>query len=173
MKDDLPGVHWLTDDAVSKMTKSVKPIAAGIAVVAADSGRLLMLQRAMDDDSDPAAGQWEFPGGCLEDGETTADAAQREWEEETGVKLPRGKITGSYVAPNGKYETFIYRVQSEGMIPIHTDRDQVVNPDDPDGDHVEALAWWEPEHLDGNPAVRSEVLSGLDNLLTNISAIKR
>jgi len=149
-----------------------KPVAAGIAVVAADSGRLLMLQRSMHDDDDPAAGQWEFPGGRLEDGETTADAAQREWEEETGIKLPDGKITGSHVSPNGVYQIFIYQVPSEGVVPIHTDRDQVINPDDPDGDHTEALAWWDPDHLDGNPAVRSEVKAGVNQLRDSLATGK-
>jgi len=56
------------------------PVAAGLAVRAADTGRILMLQRAHDP-ADPAAGLFEFPGGCLEPGETPMAAAVREWQE--------------------------------------------------------------------------------------------
>lgn len=157
-------VPYLDVQHSTNAIKAEKPVAAGIAVRAKDSGRILMLQRAMDDD-DPAAGQWEFPGGCAEptDDGTFATAA-REWREETGCQLPEGDVTGSYTSPNGVYTTFIYEVPSEGVVPIFTDRDQVVNPDDPDGDHVEALAWWDVGHLVDNPAVRQEVASGLGQL---------
>jgi 8-oxo-dGTP pyrophosphatase MutT (NUDIX family) len=169
--DDDP-VNWNWMRQFNKPAiKAAKPTAAGIAVVAADSGRLLMLQRATTDD-DPAAGLWEFPGGRLEDGESTLDAARREWQEETGVELPDGKMAGSYTSDNGIYQTFIYQVPSETVVPIFTERGQVVNPDDPDGDHTEALAWWDQEHLDGNPAVRPEVLGGLDELRSGISRVK-
>lgn len=149
-------------------SKAAKPIAAGIAVQARDSGRVLMLQRA-DSDDDPAAGYWEFPGGCTEpsDGGPFGTAV-REWQEETGCHLPDGDTVGSYLSPNGRYQTFVYTVPSETDVPIFTDRDQVVNPDDPDGDATEALAWWEPDHLAGNPAVRPELLTSLDRLLDQL-----
>jgi SPP1 gp7 family putative phage head morphogenesis protein len=49
-------------------------------------------------------------------------------------------------------------------------RGQVTNPDDPDGDMVEALAWWDPEQLRGNPVVRPELLHDLDCVLTALGA---
>lgn len=52
--------------------------AAGLAVLAADTGRVLMLQRALDED-DLAGGTWECPGGKLDPGETPLEAAKREW----------------------------------------------------------------------------------------------
>jgi 8-oxo-dGTP pyrophosphatase MutT (NUDIX family) len=118
-----------------------------------------MLQRAYDDDEDPAAGFWEFPGGRLDDGEEALDAARREWAEETHLQVPDGDLTGLWNAGNGRYRGFVLTVPSEDAIDILGDRDEVDNPDDPDGDQVESLAWWDPRQLKDNPAVRPE-LSG-------------
>lgn len=151
------------NEPANKVT-DVLPVAAGIAVQAADTGRVLMLQRAICD-ADPAAGCWEFPGGCLEPGETLVVAAVREWQEETGCTLPAGQVTGHWQAGNGRYAGFVYTIQSEADVPIGDGRDQVINPDDPDGDSFEALAWWSPDQLAGNPAVRPELLADLHMVL--------
>ena len=140
------------------------PVAAGLAVLAASTGRVLMLQRAITD-HDPAAGTWEFPGGCLEPGESPLQAALREWAEETGCPSPRGTLTGHWEASNGKYEGYVLTVPGEDAVPWLGDRDQVRNPDDPDGDLTEALAWTDPAHLRGNPAVRPELRDDLDLVL--------
>lgn len=142
-------------------------VAAGIVVRAKDTGRVLMLQRAVED-KDPAAGMWEFPGGKLESGEKPKDAARREWEEETGCELPDGEYTGKWNSPDGVYRGYVYSIPSEAGVDIHGDRDDVTNPDDPDGDHIESLAWWAPQHLEDNPAVREELRSDLDGVLDAI-----
>lgn len=134
-------------------------VAAGIAVRAKDTGRVLMLQRSLDYD-DPAAGMWEFPGGRLEHGESPVIAAQREWQEETGCVLPPGEVTGQWT--NGVYRGHVYDIAHESDVPIFEDRDAVINPDDPDGDDTEALAWWDVDHLDDNPSVRSELANDLN-----------
>jgi 8-oxo-dGTP pyrophosphatase MutT (NUDIX family) len=133
-------------------------VAAGLCVKAADTGRVLMLQRCITDDTDPAAGTWEFPGGHIEDDETPFDAARREWEEETGTVLPAGEMRGSWTSPNGVYQAFVYVVRSESDVRANTnaaDR-HVLNPDDPDGDMIEVCAWWDPKDLPGMPALRPE-----------------
>lgn len=141
---------------------------AGLAVRAADTGRVLMLQRAITDD-DPAGGYWECPGGHLEDGEDPLEAARREWSEETGLPAPAGEPGGSYLASCGVYTLYVVTVPSEDGIPIAGDRDQVTNPDDPDGDLVEALAWWDPQHLISSPAVRPELAADLPLFLRAVA----
>lgn len=142
---------------------------AGLAVRAADTGRVLMLQRALDSD-DPAGGMWEFPGGCLDDDETPLAAAVREWQEETGLLLPVEIVAALAAEPtgwtssNGVSRGYVATVPTEASIPVG-ERGQVANPDDPDGDIVEAIAWWEPRQLVGNPVVRAELLADLDAVL--------
>jgi len=141
------------------------PVAAGLAVRAADTGRILMLQRAIDPGGDDkAAGFWEFPGGRLDAGEDALEAARREWAEETGCEVPDGDLEGIWNSGNGRYRGFVHTVPSEDAVPIHGDRDDVTNPDDPDGDHVEALAWWDPAQLKENPAVRPELLEDVKRI---------
>jgi len=103
---------------------------AGLAVVAADTGRVCMLQRAVDDD-DPASGKWEFPGGHLEEGESPLEGAIREWKEEVGCELPPGEVVGSWVSPNGIYQGFVYLISSENLLVINNDEEArpVDNPD--------------------------------------------
>lgn len=132
--------------------------AAGLAVIAKDTGRVLMLQRALID-TDPAAGKWEFPGGTLDQDEDPSECAIREWEEETGLKLPAGKWTGAWTSPNRVYKGYVYEIPVESDLiinPDHEDR-KVLNPDDPDGDEIEVIAWWNPEDIPENPALREEV----------------
>src|SRR5438105_4193194 len=132
--------------------------AAGIAVLAADSGRVLLQQRSQQEPSENA-GKWEFPGGKLEDGEGPWDAAKREWQEETGVKLPKGDQVGSWISPSGAYQGFVYQIKNESVLPLNVDHEdrKVLNPDDPDGDFIEVVAWWDPKDLPGNRALRPEM----------------
>lgn len=149
----------------AKLTKAEGPSAAGLAVQAKDTGRVLMLQRAVDP-TDRAGGLWEFPGGRLDPGENPEEAARREFTEETGLPVPDGKITGTWTSPNGVYHGIVLRVKHEADVPIFGERfADVVNPDDPDGDAVEALAWWDPRTLPDNPAVRGELAADIATVL--------
>jgi 8-oxo-dGTP pyrophosphatase MutT (NUDIX family) len=158
--------HRLNDAGRTLVRKDAgQLVAAGLCVQADDTGRVLMLQRAFDPD-DPASGMWEFPGGHIEDGESAFSAAVREWQEETGCLLPAVAVADAYAtsatwaASNGVYCGYVLRLPSEGDIPI-LQRGACTNPDDPDGDYVEAIAWWPPNLLDGNPALRSELAADL------------
>lgn len=138
------------------IAKSDTATVAGIAVRASDTGRVLMLQRSLDDDNHDAAGRWELPGGKLNPGETPQQGAVREWQEETGTTLPPGGFAGSW--RSGVYEGFVYVVERESDVVINRDGDDrlVMNPDDPDGDGAEVAAWWNPSDLPGMPALRDE-----------------
>lgn len=57
-----------------------KPVAA-VAVV--DNGKILMVKRGID----PGRGQWSLPAGFIEKDEPPHEAAARELEEETGVRV--------------------------------------------------------------------------------------
>ncbi|MEU6340298.1 phage portal protein [Streptomyces sp. NPDC046977] len=162
---DPVAAHRLNDAGRLAVRKAAGEIGvAGLAVRAADTGRVLMLQRALDPE-DPAAGTWEFPGGHLEAGESPLQGAWREWAEETGCIPPPGAHTGTWTSANGVYRGLVWTVDNEAHVPVSGDRDQVSNPDDPDGDQVEAIAWWDPAQLEGNPAVRPELLDSLPAVL--------
>jgi 8-oxo-dGTP pyrophosphatase MutT (NUDIX family) len=156
--------HRLNDAGRAQVAKATGGlVAAGLCVRAESTGRVLMLQRAFDE-ADEAAGMFEFPGGHIETGESPLGAAKREWQEETGLLLPEGNVSGSWASPNGVYAGYVYTIADEALCPI-LDRDQVSNPDDPDGDLIESLAWWTPEHLTGNPAIRSELAADVGLVL--------
>lgn len=157
-------------------TAPTGPIAAGLAVRAADTGRVLMLQRGFED-GDPASGTWEFPGGHIEEGEEPCDGAVREWEEEVGIPLAHlvsGGRTGTWTSSNGVYQGFVWTVANQDAIGIDDSRDRVINPDDPGRDRVEAIAWWDPAQLPGNPAVRRELAADMPRVQQALgTAIKK
>lgn len=57
------------------------PAPAACCFLTNDEGELLLVQRSIE----PRKGMWTLPGGYVEVGETTEEAALRELEEETGL----------------------------------------------------------------------------------------
>ena len=160
----LPGsVSGLTPLTVEGQRQG--PYVAGLAVRAADTGRVLMLQRAVTD-SDPAAGLWELPGGHAETGESLLAAAVREWQEETGRQLPAGEMTGFWDAGNGIYQGFVFTIPREDGLDLSGPR-EVANPD---GDAFEAVAWHDPELINGNPACRPELRADFPRLMAALDS---
>ncbi len=115
--------------------------------------------------SDPVAGMWEAPGGHINPGETAIQAAAREWAEETGLTVPRGELTGNWRSSGGTYEGFVLTIPHEKDLSILGRRNEAFNPDDPDGDMTEAVAWWEPSHLKDNPVIRPELMADIRAVL--------
>jgi ADP-ribose pyrophosphatase YjhB (NUDIX family) len=58
-----------------------------VGLLAAEAGRLLLIQRA----NDPERGKWSIPAGFVDAGEDPARAAEREGLEETGLRF---EVTG-------------------------------------------------------------------------------
>lgn len=125
----------------------------GVAMRAGNTGRVLMLQRAMVQ-GDPAAGTWEFPGGHKGFNETGQAAGYREWQEETGIFFPKkAQLFSSWHSFNGRYTGWVYEVPTEED--VHIDgREDVKNPD---GDEFEAVAWFDPRDLANHPGIRPEL----------------
>ena len=59
-------------------------------------GKVLLQQRG-------DSGLWGFPGGAMELGESPQEAAVREVEEETGLKVEAGELIGIYIDPDMRY----------------------------------------------------------------------
>jgi len=62
-------------------------VAAGI--LRDSSGRILIAERLCDG---PFNGLWEFPGGKITDGETSAQALNRELAEELGIEVTTSRL---------------------------------------------------------------------------------
>lgn len=140
---------------VKRFSSALPPKASGLAVRAADTGRLLMLKRA---DGGREAGQWEFPGGHIEDGERPHEAAHREFREETGIDLPASHSRlGSWQSPNGVYVGHVVEVPSESAL----ERSE-------DGDRGETLAWLPPSLLT-HDRIRSELRADSGRILPLLS----
>lgn len=150
-----PDVRTAKKEGDPSLPTGEAPTHAGLVLKAADTGRVLMIQRSHQDEKDPARGTWEFPGGGVEDGDDTSlHAAIREWEEEVGQKFPTGGHL-THVWRSGPYVGHVVVIPSESHVDFSDGR-STVNPDDPDGDDHEQSAWWEPEHAKKNPALREE-----------------
>lgn len=76
------------------------PIQLNFAAACVVTDDKVLLQRRGDD------GTWGFPGGAIELGESASDAAVRETEEETGLRVRADALLGVYTKyqhsyPNG------------------------------------------------------------------------
>lgn len=140
-----------------------EPTHAGLAVYAADSGRILMIQRSWDEtDPEDVRGTWEFPGGTIEGDETPQQAAEREFCEETGLPVPTGEITNGWLSEDGIYQGFVLTVEVEvdAFEEINPDlaAAETVNPDDPQRRNPDVSAWFTIQQIkDLGSALRPEV----------------
>lgn len=74
----------------------------GVGVAVIDSGRVLVVRK----DRGPWKDKWAVPGGKIELGERTVDAAVREVKEETGLDVRLGPViwTGEVIGPGSPPE---------------------------------------------------------------------
>jgi len=113
--------------------------AAGIMFVD-PTGAVLLLRRTEAGD---AEGAWAFPGGKLEEGETTAEAARRECVEELG-SCPEGELSEwtHRIRDSVDYTTFIQRVPERFSPTLNEEHD--------------AFEWANVEELLGKPGELTE-----------------
>ena len=62
----------------------------GVGAIVLHEGRVLLVKRGHA----PGLGLWSVPGGLVDLGETTVDAARREVDEETGLKVRIAGLVG-------------------------------------------------------------------------------
>ena len=97
------------------------PAPAACCLVTNEKDELLFVQRSVE----PRRGMWTLPGGFVELGETTEEAAIRELEEETGLKGRGVSLVGISTRPSkasGGIIVIAYEVQEwEGEIVAMTD----------------------------------------------------
>jgi 8-oxo-dGTP pyrophosphatase MutT (NUDIX family) len=75
-------------------TGGLRPAAVAVVVVPQPSGDAAVLLTLRAAGLRRHSGQWAFPGGGLDPGETPEDAALRELEEELGLVLPSEHVLG-------------------------------------------------------------------------------
>lgn len=76
-----------------KINIKKKPVGAAIIVINSD-GHILILKRAPE--SYFAPDKWGYPGGKIEEGETSLEAAVRETQEETQLRVRNVKSLGVF-----------------------------------------------------------------------------
>lgn len=60
----------------------------GVGVIVWSAGRVLLIRRAQP----PREGEWSLPGGAQKLGETVAETARREVQEEAGIEIELGPL---------------------------------------------------------------------------------
>ena len=111
-----------------------KPTAS--AFVVDDSGRLLLVRRAIE----PFLGCWDTPGGFVEEGEHPLDALRRELREETGLEVEPGRFVGIWMDDYGP------SADAQSTLNLYWEA-SVVSGDPRPADDVAELGWFDPDRL--------------------------
>ncbi|MGP3977238.1 NUDIX domain-containing protein [Streptomyces sp. 8N114] len=123
---------------------------ADVVAVTAD-GRVLLIERGWE----PFEGRWALPGGHVDEGETSREAAVRELAEETGVQVAAGDLRqlGAFDRPGrdprGRYVTVAYFAH----VPADTRATA--------GDDARAARWWPLDSLPELAFDHADILHGL------------
>ncbi|MFD8789403.1 NUDIX domain-containing protein [Streptomyces vinaceus] len=101
-------------------------------VVLLAAGHILLIERGWD----PHAGCWALPGGHVDKGETSLEAAVRELEEEAGITIPAADMrqVGAFDAigrdTRGRYVSVAYTTTLPAPVEPKA------------GDDATAARWW-------------------------------
>ncbi len=86
-----------------------------VAVIIADQRGILLQQRAME----PRMGLWTFPSGYVDRGEQIERAAEREIQEELGLRVTLTHLLGVYSEPDNPVVLIVYTgVVPESSTPV-------------------------------------------------------
>jgi 8-oxo-dGTP diphosphatase len=95
-----PAVQAKNINNAMEVCNSKKELYVAVGLVFNNQGEILVSLRK---EPQPYAGYWEFPGGKLEDGETSLIALKRELCEEVGIKI----ITATpFLSARHDYQTY-------------------------------------------------------------------
>ncbi len=116
-------------------------IGASVAVV--KDGKILLIKRADVD-------AWALPGGVVEAGESTAEAAIREVQEETGLEVELTRLVGIYFLPRGltgDHHNVLYAAKPVGGM-LKPQPGEVVEEGFFSPDALpEPLIWWHEQRI--------------------------
>jgi ADP-ribose pyrophosphatase YjhB (NUDIX family) len=115
-----------------------KPVACAIPRTAA--GEVVLLKRGFA----PGEGLWTFPGGFVDLGESTEDAARRETREELELEIELGGLVGVYSRPDDRVVLIVYAARALGE-PRTTPEATEVRAFAPADVPWDALAFWSTE----------------------------
>jgi ADP-ribose pyrophosphatase YjhB (NUDIX family) len=116
-----------------------KPVAAAIPFTPA--GDIVLLRRGFD----PGQGLWTFPGGFIDLGESTEDAARRETTEEIGLDVTIDRLVGVYSRATDRVMLVVYRATTNGDAPQPTDEAPTIEAFAPDRLPWDEMAFWSTE----------------------------
>lgn len=111
------------------------------------NGRIFIQRRQ---NNDVWGGLWEFPGGCLEEGETCEQALIREWKEELGFEVsivkPLAVLRHNYTIYRITLHCFLIR-----LVGSFSEKDSDGFPVPPTLSAATAWQWIPPEAIDQYP----------------------
>jgi 8-oxo-dGTP diphosphatase len=84
---------------------------ASLVIIFNDKNKVLLLKRSQKVDT--YRGLWGFPGGKIEDGETSVDAAVREVSEETGLEVYQKKLVYVFTMIKEPYKHIVFFLTNE------------------------------------------------------------
>ena len=115
-----------------------KPVACAIPYDA--HGRIILLRR----NTDPGRDLWTFPGGFVDLGESTEEAARREAREELEIDVELHGLVGVYSRPDSPIVLIVYAATTRDT-PQTTEEACEVAHYDPADLPWSALAFWSTE----------------------------
>ncbi|WP_332303331.1 NUDIX hydrolase [Rhizobium sp. GR12] len=130
------------------MTLRIKPRPASSAIVR-NGDRLLLVRRI----NPPSKDMFTFPGGRGEEGETPAETALRELQEETGIIAREPQLFATYDLPSHDSEGVLTSHYFLSVFTVETDTDPAVTAADDAAD----AGWFTLSEIKRLPAPESVI----------------